>query len=422
MAVTKIHPIKKTLYSAIKYITSNEKTDEQKLIHSKNCIDKFAHTQFENTRKVHKVKGTVLAHHLIQSFLPDEVDIDTAHKIGRKLCDEILGSDYEYVLTTHIDKGHIHNHIIFNNVSYTTGKCYQSNKKSYYKIRYESDKICKENNLIVIDKYYSEYIKKFKKEKTSTNYYDVKKMNTFKSKLKYSIDKAILQANSYEHFLKIMRNNDYEVKYGKHIAFKHSTQNKFTRSKSINENYTEESIKNRIEDSCKDYKHYLESSLIDIENNVKAHNSKAYELWARKHNLKTMAASIVYMRKNNLTESKINHYLEKNTNYLRNLAYEIKSYSNNIKNLSYALECMYIRDNYTLRDQVYHNNFKFKNAVAFLKKNNYEDTSYRDVIIQLELIQKKRDILIDKHLFYKNKIRKYSLLGKKITCNTKQSI
>ena len=86
-------------------------------------------------------KGTVLARHLIQSFLPGETTPEMAHRIGLELYKKILKDEYEFVLSTHIDKGHIHNHIIFNNVNMVTGKCYQSNKKSYHKIRYQSDKL-----------------------------------------------------------------------------------------------------------------------------------------------------------------------------------------------------------------------------------------------------------------------------------------
>ena len=78
------------------------------------------------------------------------------------LCKKILKDEYEFVLSTHIDKGHIHNHIIFNNVNMVAGKCYQSNKKSYHKIRYQSDKLCKENNLSVIDEHYESFKKKYK--------------------------------------------------------------------------------------------------------------------------------------------------------------------------------------------------------------------------------------------------------------------
>ncbi len=415
MAVTKIHPIKKTLYSAVNYIISKEKTDEQKLVYSKNCIDRFAYIQFENTRKTHKVKGTVLAHHLIQSFLPDEVDVDTAHKIGKKLCDKILGNDYEYVLATHIDKGHIHNHIIFNNVSYNTGKCYQSNKKSYYKIRNESDKLCKDNNLIVIDKYYSEYVKKFKRAKTNTNYYDIKKMNTFKSKLKYSIDKAILQANSYDQFLKIMSDKGYEIKFGKHIAFKHSTQSKFTRSKSINENYTEESIRNRIEDSSKKYKLYLEGSIIDIENNSKVQKYKAYKLWARKHNLKTMAASVVYIRNNNLTHATIGSSLNKHIEELQTVSNTIISCNNCIKHLSTTLESLYIKDCYNLSADNSRDKAKYNDALNFLQKTNYKNSSYKELLNQIDIMQKKKNALIQEHSLIKSKIHQERNLNSKIS-------
>ncbi len=413
MAVTKIHPIKKTLYSAINYIVCKEKTDEQKLVYSKNCIDKFAHIQFENTRKVHKVKGTILAHHLIQSFLPDEVDIDTANKIGKDLCDKILDNDYEYVLATHIDKGHIHNHIIFNNVSYTTGRCYQSNKKSYYKIRNESDKLCMDNNLIVIDKYYSEYVKKFKRSKTNTNYYDTKKINTFKSKLKYSIDKAILQANSYDQFLKIMSDKGYEIKFGKHIAFKHATQNKFTRSKSINENYTEESIRNRIEDSSKHLKQYAYNSLIDIEHNVKVKNNNAYKFLAKKHNLKTMAAKVAYFKLNKADNNELSNV----TNRIICIYNEIRDLDKHINILIKIIEKMYVRDstnNIT-------NSTKYLNSIHFLNLNNSNHLSYKEATEKISSHKKSKHLLfkqlymIRKKLDYRKQVN-----NEKIKSNKKQ--
>lgn len=144
MAITKIHPIKSTLHLAIDYITNSKKTDEEILISSHNCFAPTAHTQFYKTREDNNIKGTVLARHLIQSFLPNETTPEKAHQIGLELCKRVLKNEYEFILTTHIDKGHIHNHIIFNNVNMVTGKCYQSNKKSYHKIHYQNDKLCKE--------------------------------------------------------------------------------------------------------------------------------------------------------------------------------------------------------------------------------------------------------------------------------------
>lgn len=143
MAITKIHPIKSTLNLAIDYIVNGDKTDEQLLVSTHKCHESTAHTQFLRTRNDAGTKGTVLARHLIQSFLPGETSPELAHQIGMELCKKILKDEYEFVLSTHVYKGHIHNHIIFNNVNMVTGRCYQSNKKSYHQIRYQSDKLCK---------------------------------------------------------------------------------------------------------------------------------------------------------------------------------------------------------------------------------------------------------------------------------------
>ena len=134
MAIAKIHPIKSTLNLAIDYITKSEKTDEKILVSSFKCHPSTAHIQFMKTREDNDTKGTVLARHLIQSFLPGEVVPIKAHEIGIELCKKILKEDYEFFLATHIDRGHIHNHIIFNNINYKIGKCYQSNKKLTIKL------------------------------------------------------------------------------------------------------------------------------------------------------------------------------------------------------------------------------------------------------------------------------------------------
>ena len=136
MAVTKIHPIKSTLNLAIDYITNNEKTDQEILISMHKCHVTTAHNQFLKRREQEQVHGTVLARHLIQSFLSGEISPELAREIGLELCKRVLKDEYEFILITHIDKGHIHNHIIFNNVNMVTGKCYQSNKKTYHQIRY----------------------------------------------------------------------------------------------------------------------------------------------------------------------------------------------------------------------------------------------------------------------------------------------
>ena len=135
MAVTKTHPIKSTLKAAIDYICNPDKTDGKLLVSSFGCAAETADIEFEWTRRHAIDKGTHLGRHLIQAFEPGEVSPEEAHRIGMELAREVLGGKYEFVLTTHIDKDHVHNHLIFNAVSFTDHKHYHSNKRSYHEIR-----------------------------------------------------------------------------------------------------------------------------------------------------------------------------------------------------------------------------------------------------------------------------------------------
>ena len=151
MAVTKIHPIKTTLKKAIDYICNGDKTNNEIYVTTYLCSRENAHKEFELTKKQFNSRTKTLAHHLIQSFVPEEVSFEEAHQVGIELCEKILEGKYEYVLATHIDKDHIHNHIIFNSIDVDEGKIYHSYYGSYMNIRNQSDTLCKEHNLSVID-------------------------------------------------------------------------------------------------------------------------------------------------------------------------------------------------------------------------------------------------------------------------------
>ena len=314
MAVTKIHPIEKTLYLALDYIMNEDKTDEKILISSFACNPKTAHLEFEQTKKECNSKAKILARHLIQAFAPGETTPEQAHQIGLELCERILQGKYEYVLTTHIDKGHLHNHILFNNVSFETGKAYQSNKRSYHQIRTVSDDLCRENGLSVIDENYKKFKSRYSANgKSYMEYTEFKRGTSWKNKLQIAIDKAVLKSKTYEEFLKTMEGFDYEIKIGKYLSFRHKDKRdkgRFTRAKAstLGENYTKERIKERIKDPNKHHiyanqeYHYEKCSykkpdtIVDMKNNEKVKSSKGYEIWAGKHNMKTMAAALNEMR------------------------------------------------------------------------------------------------------------------------------
>lgn len=301
MAVTKIHPIKTTLKKSIDYICNKEKTDNEIYVTTYLCTRELAHKEFEMTRKEFRSKTKTLAHHLIQSFILGEVSFEKAHEVGKKLCDSIFDGKFEYVLAIHIDKGHIHNHIIFNSVDSIEGKIYRSYYGSYIKIRNESDRICREDNLSVID---SETSKEYSKvmNRVYENWYEWdqdKQGKSYKSKLQIDINRSIKSVNSFEEFLSKMKELGYEIKFGKHIAFKHKDKERFTRSKTLGINFTEEKIKERIKNKNNEV-----DSIIDISKNLKVKNSKAYEFWATKHNLQTASKSILLLRQSGYKSKK----------------------------------------------------------------------------------------------------------------------
>ena len=304
MAVTKIKPVKSTLSKALDYIENPDKTDGKMLISSFGCSYETADIEFGYTLSQALDKGNNLAFHLIQSFAPGEVDYEKAHEIGKQLADAVTKGQHEYVVTTHIDKGHIHNHIIFCAVNFVDHHKYNSNKRSYYGIRNMSDKLCRENGLSVVvpgkgskGKSYAEY----QAEKTGTSW---------KGKLKIAVDALIPQVSSFEELLQRLQAAGYEIKPGKYVSCRAPGQERFTRLKTLGADYTEEAIRERIAGRrTKAAKAPREqrgvSLLIDIENSIKAAQSKGYEQWAKIHNLKQAAKTM-----NFLTENKIEQYAD----------------------------------------------------------------------------------------------------------------
>ena len=304
MAVTKIKPVKSTLSKALDYIENPDKTDGKMLISSFGCSYETADIEFGYTLSQALDKGSNLAFHLIQSFAPGEVDYEKAHEIGKQLADAVTKGQHEYVVTTHIDKGHIHNHVIFCAVNFVDHHKYNSNKRSYYGIRNMSDKLCRENGLSVVvpgkgskGKSYAEY----QAEKTGTSW---------KGKLKIAVDALIPQVSSFEDLLQRLQAAGYEIKPGKYVSCRAPGQERFTRLKTLGADYTEEAIRERIAGRrAKAAKAPREqrgvSLLIDIENSIKAAQSRGYEQWAKIHNLKQAAKTM-----NFLTEHKIEQYAD----------------------------------------------------------------------------------------------------------------
>lgn len=289
---------------AIAYILNPEKTDEKLLVSSYGCASETAAREFEWTRKIAEQKGMnpvrIIARHVIQSFEIGEVTPELAHEIGKQFADEILGGKYEYVLTTHIDKDHVHNHLIFNAVDFVDYHAYKSYKRIYYDMREVSDRLCKENGLSVIPPSQN-------KGMGYKEYTEAKRGTSWKQKLKQTIDRLVITAKDYDDFLRLMQESGYEIKTGKYISFRAEGQERFTRSKTIGENYTEERIKERIAGRTprRNRRQTVPKgiSLIgDIQERIRLIDSKGYEYKAKLTILKEAARTLNYLTENNLLQ------------------------------------------------------------------------------------------------------------------------
>lgn len=289
---------------AIAYILNPEKTDEKLLVSSYGCASETAAREFEWTRKIAEQKGMnpvrIIARHVIQSFEIGEVTPERAHEIGKQFADEILGGKYEYVLTTHIDKDHVHNHLIFNAVDFVDYHAYKSYKRIYYDMREVSDRLCKENGLSVIPPSQN-------KGMGYKEYTEAKRGTSWKQKLKQTIDRIVITAKDYDDFLRLMQEAGYEIKTGKYISFRAKGQERFTRSKTIGENYTEERIKERIAGRTPRRSQRQTTpkgiSLIgDIQERIRLIDSRGYEYKAKLTILKEAARTLNYLTENSLLQ------------------------------------------------------------------------------------------------------------------------
>ena len=268
MAITKIHAIKSTLGKALAYIENPDKTDGQMLVSGYNCEPQTASIDFEMTavlahkaRNLKRKRSTNLAYHLIQSFLSeDAVTPEQAHELGKKLAFEYTGGKYEYVVATHIDKGHIHNHIMLNAVSfYDYKKLRTVPYRTVRQVRDISDRLCMEAHLSVIDdpqKIGQLYPENAGKKKSVSNRTEIRKRLNF----------CLERATDYGQFLSMAK--DLEITptiRGKHISYLLEGAGRAVRDNSLSDTdtFTYAGICARLSDNAQEQK-YLRKTITGI--------------------------------------------------------------------------------------------------------------------------------------------------------------
>ena len=233
-----------SLQDALDYAANRDKTEQSCFESSYACTLETAFADMRQTKEQWHKPGGVQGYHLVQSFAAGEVTPELAHQIAKELADRVLGGQYEYVIGTHLNTGHIHSHIVWNSVSCVDGKKYRSNYKSYVKeIRAVSDELCRKYKLSVIDTENSNHVAKPYAEWLA----EKNGQPTWRTAIRQVVDDAIQQSLTWRQFLNALERKGYEVRMGrKYPVLRPPGKERFARFKTLGKRYTPEAIQTRI--------------------------------------------------------------------------------------------------------------------------------------------------------------------------------
>jgi hypothetical protein len=237
------------LRDVIDYAMATEKTVEVEsadtlrcYISGINCTPTDARRQMMATKEAYRKKDGVIAYHGYQSFSPGEVSPAVAHEIGVKLAQQLWGDKFEVVVATHVDKKHVHNHLVFNSVSFVDGHKFRFAKADYRAMRQASDRLCCEYGLSVIQNSQpgkSKHHAEWQAERSG--------ITTWRSLIKTDVDEAIACSMTLEQFFKTLKQMGYEIKQGKDISVRPQGKERFFRlARNFGEGYSAEEIVQRI--------------------------------------------------------------------------------------------------------------------------------------------------------------------------------
>ena len=305
----------RTIEDVIDYVANPEKTRNGELISSFMCDAKTADAEFALSKRQYaqltgrdQGRQNIIAYHTRQAFLPDEVTPEEANRIGQELALAFTKGRHSFIVCTHIDRAHVHNHIIFNSTDLDCRRKFRNFIGSAFALRRVSDRICLEHGVSVIENpkpsrgHYGKWLDAMGGDRPLS----------FQERLRQAID-AVLEKRpaDFEAFLMEMQAMGYEIKRGRHLSFRTSGQEKFTRCReqTLGADYTEEAIRERIAgrrsapvrrgDIPKAPVQSV-SLLIDIQEKIQSGKGPGFERWAKVHNLKAMARTLIYLQEQGL--------------------------------------------------------------------------------------------------------------------------
>lgn len=312
MAATRIIPLHqnkgrtlaKCLKDRIDYAQNGEKTEQGKYISSYACDPKTAEEEFLLSKKEYfrltgrAPRGDVIAYQVRQSFQPGEVTAKEANEIGHELAMKLTKGHHAFIVATHTDRAHIHNHIIWNSTDLDCTRKFRNIIKSILVVQRISDQLCLEHGLSVI---------KPKPYKDKEKYTDYPQRKTLRSKICDDID-AVLAGNPkcFDELLVLLEKNQYEIKRGKHVSLRGANQKRFVRMSSLQKGYTESELRKMFEiEKNMEYRQKPKKEfdlLIDIQAKLTQGKGRGYENWAKVYNVKQMAQTLLFLQEHGIRE------------------------------------------------------------------------------------------------------------------------
>lgn len=295
----------------IDYVKNDAKTDKGRLITSYECDSRMADAEFyfakqQYIRTTGRIRGKddVIAYHLRQSFVPGEITPEEANRLGYELAKRFTKGNHAYIVCTHNDRKHLHNHIIINSVTLDCDRKFRNFWGSAQAIRRLNDTICLENGYsIVADPQYSS---------VSAKNHPGEKGISHREQLRIAIDRALEQNPAdFEELLKILRDAGYEIKQGKNPSFKLAGQKRFARLDTLGDGYTKDELIAVIAGTRKHVSRKVLvtvdtpkklSLVIDIQRKLQDGKGAGYKQWASVFNLKQMAQSVNYIQDQGVTD------------------------------------------------------------------------------------------------------------------------
>ena len=309
LAATRLIPMRKNkgksigacLHNHTSYIQNPDKTEQGELVSSYQCSPLTVDEEFLLTKRLYEQttgrsqKSDVIAYQIRQSFKPGEITAEEANKVGYELAMRFTKGKHAFVVATHTDRQHIHNHIIYNSTALDGTRKFKNFWLSTFAVQRLSDLICLEHQLSTIE--YKPY-----RERQKRIVYPPKESN--RDRLCGIIDTILAEKpGDYETFLQKLEQQGYEVKRGKHTAVKGKGQKRFIRFRTLGTSYGEDEIKAVLEGKAKhqpQQKQPLKEQsfqlLVDIQGKMAEGKSVGYKRWATKFNLKEMSKTLLFLQ------------------------------------------------------------------------------------------------------------------------------